>query len=164
MAVPRDEILRPFLTANVSTENFPFRSVAVVTIGSAPMPSAILWVSRLQPPMWPESRAIAHLPCSSMQTTAGSLSLLRMKGAMCLTAMPVAPTKTMASHSPNARPVHSRTLPSILSIPRLSDEVLLNSLTSSPRSTSPTLRAVAHPLVENATMSILMRRPSRSPP
>ena len=124
LATFSEEILMPFLTAKVSTENFPLRSVAVVTIDSAPVPSAILCVSWLQPPMWPERRAMAHLPCSSMHTTAGSESLLFTNGAMCLTAIPVAPMKTMASHSENALLVQSRTLPSTLSMPRQSEEVL----------------------------------------
>ena len=99
-----------------------------------------------------------------MQTTAGSVSLLLTKGAMCLTAIPVAPMKTMASHSENALPVHSRTLPSIMSIPRVSDEVLQCSLTSSPLRTSLSLSAVAQPFVENATTSILICRSSGSLP
>ena len=99
-----------------------------------------------------------------MLTTAGSLSLLFMKGAMCLTAMPVAPMNTRASHSAKDLSVQSLTDPSILSTPRLSEEVLQNTRMSSSLRASLSLRAVLHPLVENAMAFILIRKPSGSPP
>lgn len=160
LAMDMLEILMPFLAANVSTENLPLRSVAVVIIGSDPRRSAIFAVSSLHPPMCPDSRAIAHLPCSSIPTTAGSTVLLLMYGAMYLTAIPMAPMKTIASHSPNDLPVHSPAEPSILSTPRLSDLVLQNILTSSSASASFSLRAVLHPFVENAMALILIPAPS----
>ena len=155
-AILSDEILRWFLEAKVSTENLPLRSVAVVMMASAPIPSAILRVSSLQPPMCPERRAIAHLPSSSMQTTAGSSSLLLMNGAMYLTAIPVAPMNTIASHSSKDMRTHSLTGPLMGSRPWVSEDVLQNRRTCSRASTSPSLLAVAHPLDENATTLIII--------
>ena len=68
---------QPFSVAQVSTENFPFTSVAVVITGTAPIAWAMVFVRPLAPPIWPDKREIAKVPCSSTHTTAGSVRLSR---------------------------------------------------------------------------------------
>ena len=92
----------PFFTANTSTANFPFTSVAVVTTGVAPRQAATWRVNSLAPPMWPETREMANCPPSSTTTTAGSVVLLCSRGAMERTAIPAAPTNTRPSASSQA--------------------------------------------------------------
>ena len=157
----RSVILRQFSVANTSTENFPLISVAVVMMGVAPMPAAILAVRRLLPPICPERRAIAYLPCSSTQTTAGSTSLVLTYGAMSLTAIPVAPTNTIASTDGKVLAVHSSDEHCIISMPSTSWVVLHWAVTSSPSRESLILRAVLHPFAVNAMIAILI---SASPP
>ena len=82
-----------------STANFAFISVAVVITGVEFNLSAIRLASSFAPPRCPESRGITKSPCSSSTITAGSTSLDLICGAIYLTAIPVAPTKTKASYS-----------------------------------------------------------------
>ncbi len=75
-------------------------SVAVVIIGSAPpIILAIFSVNLLAPPRCPLKRLITYLPILSITTTAGSLSLLCINGAIDRTAMPVELMNIMASYS-----------------------------------------------------------------
>ena len=87
----------PFSFANTSAGNAPFRSVAVVITGDAPVASAISRASAFAPPMWPESTGMTCSPSSSRTSTGGSSSLSRTKGATERTAIPAAPMKTRAS-------------------------------------------------------------------
>ena len=91
------EIWQPCSVAQVSAENFPSTSVAVVMTGLAPIFSARRLVMALAPPMWPESREMTKVPPSSITSTAGSVFLSRTQGAMARTAMPVLPMNRMAS-------------------------------------------------------------------
>ena len=95
---------RPCSTAKASTENSPSTSVAVVRTASAPIRSAIFLASAFAPPTCPERIGITYFPFSSMTSTALSVSLSCMKGAIARTAIPQAPTKRMgrcfAKHSP----------------------------------------------------------------
>ena len=110
---------------------FPFMSVAVVTTGTAPMCPATLTAMPLAPPMCPDRMGMQNLPSSSTEMTAGSTVLFLMKGAISLTAMPTAPTKTMASHSAKDLSVHSLMEHSTFSMPTESAVVLANRFTSS---------------------------------
>ena len=97
MATPRLEMAQPFLAAQSSTGKRPVTSVAVVTTAAAPRYAARRRARELAPPMWPERRGMTYCPVSSRASTAGSVTLLFTKGAISRTAMPQAPTKTMAS-------------------------------------------------------------------
>ena len=57
--------------------------------------------------MCPESSDMANFPCSSTTITAGSLSLLVIKGEIILTAIPHAVRKTSASNILNIEAVNS---------------------------------------------------------
>ena len=92
---------QPWARAQSSTGNTPPASVAVVTTGTAPQAAAICRARALAPPRWPDTRGTAKCPCSSMATTAGSLSLAVRWGATARTAMPQAPTYT--SPAPGAK-------------------------------------------------------------
>lgn len=72
-------------------------SVAVVIIGSAPIVLAIFSVNSLAPPRCPLKRLMTYLPVLSITITAGSLSLLCIKGAIALTAIPVELINIIAS-------------------------------------------------------------------
>ena len=98
---------RPFSAAQVSTEKRPLTSVAVVTAGTAPRASPSRRARALAPPMWPESRGITKRAVSSTASTAGSVRLSRTWGAIARTAMPQAPTNTMASTCRNTAPAKS---------------------------------------------------------
>ena len=92
-----DEIIKLCFFANTSTANAPLISVAVVIIGVAPSAPPIYSANSLAPPTCPESRDITYLPSSSITSTAGSLNLSFTYGAILLIAIPVAPTKIIAS-------------------------------------------------------------------
>ena len=81
--------------------------MAVVTTAVAPTASARRAARRLAPPMWPERRGMTNCPSSSTASTAGSVPLSRTWGAMARTAMPQAPTNTMASAQANTGAVKS---------------------------------------------------------
>ena len=98
------EIAQPRSVAQVSTENLPFTSVAVVTTAVAPSAAASLRASALAPPMCPESSGMTKFARSSRPSTAGSVRLSRTYGAISRTAIPAAPTKISASISENAAP------------------------------------------------------------
>ena len=83
--------------AQLSMAGMPRTSVAVVITGAAPVFWAISRARSLAPPMWPDRMGITCRPISSMTTTAGSVALSRMSGAMARTAMPHAPMKSSAS-------------------------------------------------------------------
>ena len=72
-------IISPFSAANRSTANFRFRSVAVVITGHASRISAAVFASALAPPKCPERSGTANRPVSSIETTAGSVRLSRIK-------------------------------------------------------------------------------------
>ena len=82
-------------------------SVAVVMTGTALRNSAMPAARALAPPIWPDSSGMTKRPCSSMETMAGSFTLLRMKGAMVRMAIPVAPMKMMRRQVWNAMPHNS---------------------------------------------------------
>ena len=113
-----------FSTAQVSMAGMPRRSVAVVTTGVAPVFSAIRTARALAPPIWPESSGITCCPASSMTTTAGSVVLSRIKGAMARTAMPQAPMKSRASEAAKCSRVHCITgTPRSTGMPRISAQL-----------------------------------------
>ncbi|MPN50598.1 hypothetical protein SDC9_198229 [bioreactor metagenome] len=87
------KIRRSFSTAQTSTANRPFISVAVVITAVAPKSSATSWASLLAPPICPDRMGITNLPPSSMTRTAGSFSFPFKCGATVRTAMPAAPIK-----------------------------------------------------------------------
>ncbi|EPS48626.1 hypothetical protein CFSAN002367_13839 [Clostridium botulinum CFSAN002367] len=71
--------------------------MAVVIIGSAPIVLAIFSVNSLAPPRCPLKRLMTYLPVLSITITAGSLSLLCIKDAIALTAIPVELINIIAS-------------------------------------------------------------------
>ena len=112
-------IISPFSAANRSTANFRFRSVAVVITGHAPRISAAVFASALAPPKCPERSGTANRPVSSIETTAGSVRLSRINGAMERTAIPQAPIKTIPSASWNCSPVQEESVPFKTGLSRL---------------------------------------------
>ena len=107
LAFARSVSTSSFFCAKTSTANSPFKSVAVVMIGSAPSILAKYPASSFARPTWPESSGIQNRPFSSITTTAGSCSLSATKGAIARTAMPHAPTKTRQSDFGNCCAVQS---------------------------------------------------------
>src|SRR3972149_239392 len=89
-------IWRPNSLEISSTQGRPQISVAVVITGRAPVAAAISFARELAPPRWPERRLMLNCPLSSTTTTAGSRCFAFTRGAMALTAIPVAEIKTTA--------------------------------------------------------------------
>ena len=105
-AASRSVRASPLEAANTSTAKSPFTSVAVVITGTAPMHPLIRSARALAPPTWPDRIGIEKRPPSSTTTTGGSVILSFINGAMARTAIPAAPTNTMALCSRNMVPVH----------------------------------------------------------
>ena len=84
---------RLFSLAHKSIDGILFTSDAVVITASPPKKSAICFAILLAPPTWPLKRLTANSPFSSSTTTAGSVFLFFISGAIVRTTMPDAMMK-----------------------------------------------------------------------
>ena len=82
---------------SVSSAHRPVRSLCVVITVSAPIHPATHRASSFAPPTCPDRTGMAYRPVLSIHTTAGSVCLSAMKGAMLRTQIPMAPIKIKAS-------------------------------------------------------------------
>ena len=81
-----------------------YPSVAVVMTAAACSAAASACASAFAPPMCPERIGMTKRARSSITSTAGSVFLLRTKGAISRTAMPHAPMKMSAPQRENSAP------------------------------------------------------------